>query len=129
MKFMLMMNGTLQGMQSFGSMAPEEIRAHIAFMIRFNQELAASGELVDAQGLAAFEQHKTVQARDGAPPVVTDGPFLESKEFLAGYWLLECAGLDRAVEIAARISAAPGKGGAPMNFPVELRPIGVKPEL
>jgi hypothetical protein len=129
MKFMLMMTGSLKGMQTFGSMAPEEFRAHVAFMIRLNQELAASGELVDAQGLAGFDQHKTVQAREGGPPVVTDGPFLESKEFLAGYWLIECADLDRAVEIAARISTAPGKGGAPMNFPVELRPIGVKPEL
>jgi hypothetical protein len=129
MKFMLMMTGTSKGMQSFGSMPPEDIRAHIAFMISLNKELAASGELVDAQGLAGFDQHKAVQARDAGPPVVTDGPFLESKEFLAGYWLVECTGLPRAIEIAAHISTAPGKGGVPMNFPVQLRPIGPAPAL
>ena len=127
MKFMLMMAGTLKGMQAFGSMAPEEIRAHMKFMIDLKQELAVSGEFVDAQGLASFDQHKIVKARAGGPPIVTDGPFVESKEFLAGYWLIECASLDRAVEIAARISTAPGKAGAPMNFPIELRPIGPAP--
>lgn len=129
MKFMLMMTATLGNMQSFGSMSPDEIKAHMRFMIDLNRELAVSGELVDAQGLAGFDQHKTVQAREGGPPVVTDGPFLESKEFLAGYWVLECAGLERAVAIAARISTAPGKNGAPMNFPVQLRPIGAPPKL
>lgn len=129
MKFMLMMTGTLKGMQAFGSMTPEDIGAHIGFMINLNKELKASGELVDAQGLAGFDEHKTVQARKGEPPVVTDGPFLESKEFLAGYWLIECGNLERAVEIAARISTAPGPGGVPMNFPVQLRPIGPTPNL
>jgi hypothetical protein len=129
MKFMLMMMGTLQGMKSFGALPPDDLRAHIRFMIKLNEELRASGELVDAQGLAGFDQHKTVQAREGGAPVVTDGPFLESKEFLAGYWLLECRSLERAVEIAARISTAPGKGGAPMNFPVELRAIGAPPPV
>jgi hypothetical protein len=127
MKFMLMMTGTSKGMQSFGAMPPEDLRAHIAFMKNLNKELAASGELVDAQGLAGFDQHKTVQARPGGAPVVTDGPFAESKEFLAGYWVVECAGIERAIEIAARISTAPGRAGVPMNFPVQLRPIGSPP--
>jgi hypothetical protein len=128
MKFMLMMMGTPKGMKSFGSMPPEDIKAHIAFMVNLNKELASSGELVDAQGLAGFDQHRIVQARDQAPPVITDGPFLESKEFLAGYWLLECKDVERAIAIAARISTAPGRGGAPMNFPVELRPVGSPPK-
>lgn len=129
MKFMLMMTGTRKGMDSFSSMPPEDIKAHIAFMITLNKELATSGELVDAQGLAGFDQAKIVQARsNGEPPAITDGPFLESKEFLAGYWLLECRTPERAIEIAARISTAPGRGGVPMNFPVEVRPVGSAPE-
>jgi hypothetical protein len=128
MKYMLLMNGTQENFKSFGSMAMEDIQAHIRFMHDLNRDLKASGEFVDAQGLAPVDQAKVVRASSGAA-VVTDGPFSESKEFLAGYWLLECKNLERAVEIAARISAAPGRGGKPLNFPVELRPVGQAPEV
>jgi hypothetical protein len=128
MKYMLLMNGTQENFKSFGSMAMEDIRAHIRFMHDLNRDLKASGEFVDAQGLAPVDQTKVVRAGSGAA-VVTDGPFPESKEFLAGYWVLECKNLERAVEIAARISAAPGRGGVPLNFPVELRPVGQAPEV
>ena len=127
MKYMLLMNATRSNWESFGTMKPDEIRAHIEFMMNLNAELAASKELVDAQGLTLPEMAKTVRARPGAAPVVTDGPFPETKEFLAGYWLLECKAPERAVEIAARISAAPGRDGKPMNFEVELRPVGAPP--
>jgi hypothetical protein len=129
MKYMLMMNGTLKNMQSFGALTPEEIKAHIRFMLALNKELAATGELVDAQGLAGPDQHKIVRYKEGGPPAVTDGPFPEAKEFLAGYWLLECKSPERAIEIAARISAAPGRNGAPLHIPVEFRPIGVAPDV
>ncbi|WP_205862184.1 YciI family protein [Planosporangium thailandense] len=109
------------------SWTPEELGAHIAFMQEVNATLAASGELVDAQGLAMPDQARIVRAgRDGAP-VVTDGPFAETKEFLAGYWIVDCAGPERAVEIAARVSAAPGPGGAPLNMPIEVRPVASAP--
>ena len=127
MKYMLLMNATRSNWESFGTMKPHEIRAHIDFMMHLNAELAASKELVDAQGLTLPEMAKTVRARAGTAPVVTDGPFPETKEFLAGYWLLECKTPERAVEIAARISAAPGRDGKPMNFEVELRPVGAPP--
>ena len=65
----------------------------------------------------------------GGPPLVTDGPFAEAKEFLAGYWVLDCKSPERVYEIAARISAAPGRGGAPMNFAVEVSPVGVAPDV
>jgi hypothetical protein len=125
---MILMMGSQKNLASFGSLAPEDIRRHIAFMHDLNAELAASGELVDAQGLTGPDQAKLVQARAGAAPLVTDGPFPEAKEFLAGYWLLECATPERALAIAARISGAPGRDGAPLNFPVELRPVGVAPK-
>jgi hypothetical protein len=102
---------------------PEEVQAHIGFMIEANGKLAADGELVDGQGLASPEQAKIVRAGAGGAPVVTEGPFPETKEFLAGYWIVDCDTADRAVEIAAYVSTAPGPGGNPLNMPIEVRPI------
>ena len=130
MKYMILMNATNTNWKAFGSMAPEDIGAHIKFMQKINEELKASGELVFAEGLTGPEEAKVVQARGGgAAPAVTDGPFLEAKEFLAGFWILDCRSLERAIELAARISGAPGKGGAPLNFPVDVRPVGVAPKV
>lgn len=121
---MLLMNGTNADLKAFGTFSSDDIQAHMRFMGRLNEELKASGEYVFAEGLTMPDQAKLVRARNDGPPI-TDGPFAESKEFLAGFWILECKSLERAVEIAAKISAAPGRGGAPLNFAVELRPIGV----
>jgi hypothetical protein len=128
-KYMLLMQATQGGWQSFGAMAPEDIRAHISFMKEINKQLRESGEMVDAQGLTGPEQARVVRATEAGPPAVTDGPFPEAKEYLAGYWLLECGSLARAIEIAAQISTAPGRGGVPMNFPVEVRAVGVAPQV
>ena len=127
MKYMLLMNGNRENLKFFGTLPPEDIQAHVRFMMRLNEELRASGELVVAEGLTMPDQAKLVRARNDGPPT-TDGPFPESKEFLAGFWILDCKTPERAVEIAAKISAAPGRGGAPLNFAVELRPIGVAPD-
>jgi hypothetical protein len=127
MKYMLLMSGTMKDMQGFGQMAAEDIKAHIDFMHQLNRRLRASGELVDAVGLTGPEQAKLVRARDGGSPAVTDGPFAEAKEFLAGFWIVELASAERAVALAAEISAAPGRAGAPLNFPVEVRPVGIDP--
>ena len=130
MKYMLMMHGTRgNGDWNVASWSPDDLKAHIGFMKRFAGELAGSGELVAAEGLAAPEQARVVRAGRTGAPEVTDGPFAESKEFLAGFWVVECPGIERACEIAAHISTAPGAGGAPMNFPVEVRPIGTAPDL
>jgi len=128
MKYMILMQGTAGDFGSFGRMAPADIARHIQFMNDLNAEWRASGELVDAQGLALPDQAKIVRATPGGAPAVTDGPFAEAKEFLAGYWIVECASPGRAIELAARVSGAPGPGGEPLNFPVELRPIGSPPE-
>jgi hypothetical protein len=99
-----------------------DIQAHIAFMIGFSKELGASGELVSAEGLAFPAQAKLVRAgKDGTP--ITDGVFPESKEFLAGYWIVDVESPERAYAIAARASAAPGPGGDPLNMPIEVRQV------
>lgn len=130
MKYMLLMQGRQAESQEWvNSLSAEEFKAHIDFMHTFNEELTQSGELVDAQGLAGPEQAIVVQAGAGGAPVTTDGPFPETKEFLAGYWIVDCDGPERAVEIAARASAAPGKGGAPVNIPIEVRQVMQAPNV
>jgi hypothetical protein len=79
------------------------------FMEAFNKELAESGELVDTRGLTAPAHARRIQLRDGAQ-VVTDGPYAETQEVLAGYWIVECATFDRATEIAAGLTSTPGPG-------------------
>src|ERR1700733_4277217 len=88
--------------------SPEDIKAHIEFQQALNAELAQSGELVDAQGLAGPDQAKFVVSDGASTPVITDGPYPESKELLAGYRLVDVDPAERALEIAARASAAPG---------------------
>ena len=125
MKFMMMMHAPRTGWQDagIGTWPPADIRAHIGFMVRINQELTASGELVDAQGLAGPELAKFVIFDGGRAPVVTDGPFPESKELLAGYRMIDVESEARAIEIAAKASAAPGPGGVPMQQPIEVRQV------
>jgi hypothetical protein len=117
-----MMNCPKTGYESFGSWPKKDIQANIRFMIDFDKVLKQSGELVSAEGLASPQEAKMVRAgKDGAP--VTDGVFPESKEFLAGYWIVDVENAERAYAIAAAASAAPGLGGAPMNMPIEVRQV------
>src|SRR4051794_32363707 len=123
MKFILMMN-TMKANANEGIMTwpQKDIQGHIAFMMSLNKELKASGELVSAEGLAWPDQAKLVRAdKDGLP--VTDGVFPESKEFLAGFWIVDVDNAERAYAIAARASAAPGKDGVPLNMPLEVRQV------
>lgn len=108
--------------------APEDVSAHIAFQQRLNDELLASGELVDAQGLAAPELAKFVVWDGEGDAVITDGPFPESKELLAGYRLVEVDSLARALEIAKRSSASPGPNGVAMRERIEVRQVLGAPE-
>ena len=87
-----------------------------------------SGELVDAQGLAGPDAAKVVVSDGVRPPRIIDGPYPESKELLAGYRLIDVADLDRALEIAARSSAAPGPGGAALQQQIEVRQVMGAPD-
>src|SRR5579864_8476818 len=121
MKYMLMMN-TMRAGHGVPQWSQKDLQAHIAFMMSLNKELRQSGELVSAEGLSFPDQAKLVRAgKDGLP--ITDGVFPESKEFLAGYWIVDVDSPERVYAIAAQISAAPGPGGAPLNMPIEVRPI------
>jgi hypothetical protein len=98
----------------------QDVRAHMDFLRRFNKELADAGEFVRTEGLGGPEQMKVVRAKKDGTPAITDGPFAESKELLAGYWVIDVETPQRAYEIAARASAAPGPGGAPLYMPIEV---------
>src|SRR5262245_5956120 len=124
MKFMLMMNAPRgDGDWQVGKWPADDLKAHINFMRRFDKELSDAGELVGAEGLATPAQARVVRAGKNGKPEVTDGPFAESKEFLAGYWIVDVETPQRAYEIAARASAAPGRGGARRSLPIEVREV------
>ena len=129
MKFMMMMHyGGQQDCEPIHTWPASDIHAHIQFMHDLNRKLKEAGELVDAQGLTGPEQAKLVRASKGGGPPITDGPFPETKEFLAGFWIIDVENEKRAIEIAAFASAAPGPGGTPMSSPIELRAVGVAPK-
>jgi hypothetical protein len=129
-KYILMMNTMKAGKDAFPGWAKKDMQAHIAFMVGFCKELGESGELVSAEGLSFPDQAKLVRAGKHGEPI-TDGVFPESKEFLAGYWIVDVESPERAYAIAAKALAAPGPGGAPLNMPVEVRPMmsGPPPEF
>ncbi|MEP6992267.1 MAG: YciI family protein [bacterium] len=103
--------------------SPEDFKAHIAFMRRLNKDLTDAGEFVAAEGLAPPRDAKLVRAGKGAGAPPTDGPFAEAKEFLAGFWIVEVDSLERARQLAATVSTAPGPRGVPLYMPVEVRQV------
>jgi hypothetical protein len=125
MRFMLLQNyGEVgSGCAPMTEWTPEEIKAHIDFQHALNAELLERGELVDAQGLAGPDQAKFVVSDGVGAPVITDGPYPESKELLAGYRLLDVETWERALEIAAQASAAPGQNGEPIRDRIEVRQV------
>jgi hypothetical protein len=131
MKYMILIYGSqrdydlLSGKSSDGPVwTPEDLAAMHSFMEAWNQDLVESGEFVDAKGLAAPVHARRVRLRDGVP-VVTDGPYPETQEVLAGYTIVECAGFDRATEIAARLAATPHPEGTVLEHEwyVDVRPV------
>jgi len=122
MKYMLLMAyGEIKGVPPITEWTPADIAAHIAFQEKLGAELTERGELVDGQGLAGPEAAKIVVNTGTSAPVISDGPFPEAKEFLAGYWLVDVDSRERAIEIAAQASAAPGPGGRPVGQEFEVR--------
>jgi hypothetical protein len=131
MKFILMMHTPRQGWETsgIGTWPPDDIKAHIGFMMNLNKDLRESGTLVSAEGLDGPERARLVRARAGGGAPITDGPFPEAKEFLAGFWIIDVESAEDAYAVAARASAAPGKGGVPLNMPIEVRQVMSAPPI
>ncbi|NUU19437.1 hypothetical protein HP550_19485 [Cellulomonas humilata] len=100
----------------------DEVAEHLNYYGRLNRELIESGELVGGEILTGPDLAKVVTS-DGARTVVTDGPFQEFKEWVAGYQIVETETEARALEIAALVSAVPGRGGVPTQQPIQVRRI------
>ena len=129
MKYMILVYGSQQDYDSMAGQAgggpawsAEQFAAMGTFMESFTKDLAESGELVDTRGLTAPVHARRIQLRNDVP-VVTDGPYAESQEVLAGYWIVECDSFDRATEIAARLTKVPGPGDLRDRGVVDVRPI------
>ena len=130
MKYLVMVQGSqadYEAMQGKGNehspaWTQEEVQAMYAFMGALNDDLAESGEMVDGQGLTEPAKTRFVGPGDDGKSVITDGPYSETKELLAGYWVLDCASLERVTEIAERVLQCPQPAGAP-TYPVVIRPI------
>jgi hypothetical protein len=108
--------------------SPQDIKAMVDFMHGLNAELKKNGQWVAAEGLVAPELARIVKADDQGRPVVTDGPFAESKEFIAGFWIVAVKNEAEAFELAAKVSMCPGPGGKPLHMPLELRAVGDAPK-
>jgi hypothetical protein len=124
MKYMIMLYGSQQDYDVLAGkpsdkppMTPDEVAAMHRYMESIHKDLAESGELVDGQGLSAPVHARRVQLQDGAP-VITDGPYPETMEVLAGFTIVDCASFDRAAEIASKFvnPANPGEY-------VDVRPV------
>ena len=108
---------------------PADIKAHMAYYEALNKELEESGELVGGAALAWPEAARVVRSDGKSAPLVTDGPYAEAKEVVAGYQMIEVDSMERAIEIAARVSAVPGPGGVPIQQPIEIRQVMDDPPI
>src|SRR5580693_8998951 len=130
MKYMILVYGSQRDYDSMAGRAAEgrptwsqeEFAALGAFMESFNRDLAESGELVDTRGLTAPVHCRRIRLQEGVP-VVTDGPYAEAEEVLAGYWVVDCASFDRATEIASRLASCPGPAHVRVRAYADVRPI------
>ena len=130
MKYMILINASQQDYDAMvghpagqqPGWAPADFAALGEFMESFSKELAESGELVDTQGLTAPAHARRIQLQQGIP-AVTDGPYAEAEEVLAGYWIVECDSFDRATQIAARLTDAPGPEHLRDRAYADVRPL------
>ncbi len=130
MKYLVMVQGTqadYEGMRGKASAhAPawskDQLRAMYAYMGAINDDLSKTGELIDGQGLAEPARTRLVNVGGDGSATITDGPYDETQEVVAGYWVLECESLERVTEIAERAARCPGPEGL-TDYPVVIRPI------
>lgn len=132
MKYMILSFGSQRDYDEMGGKGgtdavwtPEDFAAMAEFMTKFNADLEASGELVDTQGLVSPVHTRRVSGSTatGVPVAVTDGPYAETQEVLAGYWIVECESFDRATEIAAKLADCPVPAAVAGRAYADVRPI------
>jgi hypothetical protein len=122
MKYILMMSATKEGFDWYSKWPKEDLQKNFAFMRAFSKELKDEGVFISSEGLAWPDQARMVHAgKDGEP--ITDGVFPESKEFLAGYWIVDVESPEEAYRIAARVSLAPAPAGTLGTMPIEVRQV------
>ncbi|WP_137994433.1 YciI family protein [Streptomyces vilmorinianum] len=130
MKYLMMVLGSQADYDAMGGKATanspawseQDLKAMFEFMEAVNDDLAESGEFIDGQGLVEPSRTRHVTVDKDGRPVITDGPYSETKELLAGYWVLDCESLERVTEIAARVAQCPVPAGSP-EYPVVIRQI------
>jgi hypothetical protein len=128
MKYIILTYGTqrdydaMAGLGTGSDLSPDDFAPMHAFMEAFTNDLTDSGELVDNRGISAPVHTRRVQMQDGVP-VVTDGPYAETQEVLAGYWIVDCESFDRATAIAARLAECPSPGGIFADSVADVRPL------
>ncbi|GAA3649782.1 hypothetical protein C8D88_104621 [Lentzea atacamensis] len=122
--------GNQEDWEGLAAWSDEDMHRMIAYMRDLDAELRASGELLQSEGLSGPARAFVVRGGDGGgAPIVVDGPFAESKEVIAGYWVVDVASRERVLEIAAKCSACPGPGGSILNQPIEVHPIMEAPDV
>ena len=122
MKYILMMNGKKSDFEGYTRWSKEDLQGNVAFMREFSKELKDSGVFVSSEGLGWPNEARLVRAGSKGEPI-TDGVFPESKEFLAGYWIVDVESPEQAYAIAARLSQVPGAGGKMGGMSVEVRQV------
>ena len=122
MKYILLMNGKRSDFEGYARWSKVDLQANVAFMREFSKELKDSGVFVASEGLGWPNEARLVCAGSKGEPI-TDGVFPESKEFLAGYWIVDVESPEQAYAIAARLSQAPGAGGKMGSMSVEVRQV------
>ncbi len=132
MKYLILTKDTeIDGVPPGDQWAAGDLAAHYAALTAINDQLIANGELIGATFLSGRDAARIVVSDGTGAPVISDGPFPEMKELLAGFQTLDVESEQRALEIAAQVSAAPGPGGKPLGQPIEVRAVmgGIDPEL
>lgn len=129
MKYMLLMHVDQGAWNGLAGWSKDDVKTMIEFMHQLNKELGDTGELVELNGLSGPGAARTVRAQPDGDPFVAEGLRAGAKDSLIGYWVIDVASPERMIEIATRISATPGPGGAPVNQQVEVHEIGTAPEV
>jgi hypothetical protein len=129
MKYMLLMHVDQGAWNGLAGWSKDDVKTMVTFMRQLDKELRDAGELVELNGLSGPGAARTVRAQPDGDALVTEGLRTGAKDSLIGYWVIDVASPERMIEIATRISATPGPGGAPVNQQIEVHEVGTAPDV